>query len=76
MTKKEPGNTWKVNVRMDAEERDTQYTVFPGWVIVVDGKKCQYFFQSDGIIRAGSSCVHAITIQFTNTAQELEISYQ
>ncbi len=72
MTKK---RTWQYlkkefNVRMDAEGTVTLNTLyFPGWVIVVDGKKVPILFQSDGIIRAlVPAGVHAITIQFTNTA--------
>ncbi len=72
MTKK---GTWQYlkkefNVRMDAEGIVTLNTLyFPGWIVVVDGKKVPILYQSDGIIRASIPAgIHAIKIQFTDTA--------
>ena len=66
--------TWKYlkkefTVIMDAEGTIVFNTLyFPGWIVVVDGKKVPIQYQYDGIIRVSIPAgVHTVRIQFTDT---------
>ena len=73
--KKETWNYLKkeFDVRMDADGIVTFNTLyFPGWIVVVDGKKVPILYKSGGIIRALIPAgVHEVRIQFTNTMPRL-----